>query len=274
MHELRARDRLIVALDVESVSRASLLVEQLDNVSFFKIGWRLLMASFRTGGLEHLLQDLGRAGKAVFFDLKIPDIGNTVASVVHDLRDSSSVKFLTLHEEMPLEQIRMARQAREDSEGPKLLMVPYLSSQDEGNFSQVAPSAAAQGMTLEQWILARARDALEAGCDGLIASGRAISLFRREWPKSTGIVIVSPGIRPAGSSHDDHKRFTTPAQAIESGADYLVVGRPILNAPDVRKAAQQIIDEIGSMENPRTNSGPGSTESNHVAMPASRDDVR
>lgn len=244
LKRLRGKDRLIVALDVDSINRASELVGILDNVWFFKIGWRLLMASLRTGGLDALLTNLRLAQKAVFFDLKIPDIGNTVASVVHDLRGQSNVKFLTLHDDMPPEQIAMARRAREDHDEPKLLMVPYLSSQNERDFAEVAPAAAAQGVTLAQWMLQRARAAIVAGCDGLIASGWAISLFRREWPKQTGIVIVSPGIRPAGASHDDHKRSATPTEAIAAGADYLVVGRPILHDPDPRQMAHRVIEEI------------------------------
>ncbi len=246
---MRAGERLIVALDVESIDVATRLVAQLDNVSFFKVGWRLLMAGLRVDGLGKLLDDLSRDAKQVFIDLKVPDIGNTVASVVHDLR-GSNVKFLTLHQETSAEHVRLAVEARGDSSTPKLLRVPFLSSQDAYDLADIDPVAAADNLSFDGWLLRRAKVALDAGCDGLIASGKAIKLFRDQWPNETGVVIVSPGIRPPGSSTDDHKRHTTPRQAIEWGADYLVVGRPIIHATDPRQAAQNIIEEIGEAVHP------------------------
>ena len=125
---------------------------------------------------------------------------------------------------------------------------------------------AATGVTFNEWLIARARAALQAGCDGLIASGQAIRLFRNAWPRSTGVVIVSPGIRPAGSSHDDHKRFTTPAQAIELGADYLVVGRPVVNATNPHEAAQTIIDDVDSvLRNGGSSSSSSGSHSDNLA---------
>ncbi len=98
------------------------------------------------------------------------------------------------------------------------------------------------GDDLETYVLKRARRAVGAGCDGIIASGDAIAWCRKAFPHPT--IIVSPGIRPEGSSADDQKRHTTPAEAIRLGADYLVVGRPILRAPDPRAAADRVIGEI------------------------------
>ena len=242
--QLQGRDRLIVALDVDSVARATQLVDEVTNVTFFKVGWRLLMAGLRQNGLGDFFDSLQRDRKTIFIDLKVPDIGNTIASVVADLRDDTNVWFLTLHEDMQVDEIRMARGARGHSATPKLLTVPFRSSLDESDYPQVAAPAAAKGITLNQWILARAGAALEGGCDGLIVSGTAIALCRKTWPRSSGVQLVSPGIRPAGTSRDDHKRSTTPAEAILRGADYLVVGRPILDAPDRVRAAQEIIDEI------------------------------
>jgi orotidine-5'-phosphate decarboxylase len=232
--DLTGKDRLIVALDVSTVDEALAIVEQLDNVSFFKVGLQL----FITGGLPTLLQALRQ--KQVFVDLKVPgDIANTISAVV-DFCVSMNVTFLTLSESMPLPGIRSARAARDarQSQGPKLLTVPFLSSLDAADL----PGVAAGENDLEAFILKRAHAAVEAGCDGMIASGQAIHVCRRAFPSST--IIVSPGIRPAGASTDDHKRHTTPAEAIRLGADYLVVGRPILKAPDPRGAASRIIDEI------------------------------
>ena len=164
--------------------------------------------------------------------------------MVRDLRDDPSILFLTLHQNMPLRDIAMARDAKAGSRWPALLAVPYVSSLDADDFSRIAPAEAARGVTLDEWIVNRTRDALDHGCDGVIASGEAIRLCRETWPRETGVVIVSPGIRLAGATRDDHRRSTTPAQAIRWGSDYLVVGRPVLNAPDRGKAAQSIIDEI------------------------------
>lgn len=233
MSDLTGKDRLIVALDVPSVDEALAIVEQLDNVSFFKVGLQL----FITGGLPTLLQALEQ--KQVFVDLKVPgDIANTIAAVV-DLCVSMRVTFLTLSESMPPPAIRSARAARDarHSPDPKFLTVPFLSSLDATDL----PAVAAGENDLETFILKRAHAAVEAGCDGMIASGQAIHVCRRAFPST---IIVSPGIRPAGASTDDHKRHTSPAEAIRLGADYLVVGRPILKAPDRRGAASRIIDEI------------------------------
>ena len=233
MSDLTGQNRLIVALDVPTVDEALAIVEQLDNVSFFKVGLQL----FITGGLPTLLQALTH--KQVFVDLKVPgDISNTISAVI-DLCVSMKVTFLTLSESMPPPAIRSARAARDakHSQHPKLLIVPFVSSLDAADL----PGVAAGENDLEAFILKRARAAVEAGCDGMIASGQAIDICRRAFPST---IIVSPGIRPAGASTDDHKRHTTPAEAIRLGADYLVVGRPILKAPDPRGAASRIIDEI------------------------------
>lgn len=238
--ELKGRDRLIVALDVPAIDDAIAIVEKLDNVTFFKIGLLLYMQGALSGQLPALVERLRPHGQ-IFFDLKFPgDIDTTIATLVASYRTTPHVKFLTLNEFMPLGAIRAARAARGDSPTPKLLMVPYLSSlngkQDLKNMYREDD--------FETFLLRRAHDAIEAGCDGLIASGESIGVFRRAYPKHTGIVIVSPAIRPAGAATDDHKRFTTPSEAIRLGADYLVVGRPILKDPQPRNAAQRIIDEI------------------------------
>ena len=228
---LAGRDRVIVALDVPTVDEALGIVERLDNVSFFKVGLQLFM----TGGLPTLLEALRH--KKVFVDLKLPgDISNTIAAVIDACVDMN-VALLTLSESMPLPAIRAARAARDarHSPHPKFLTVPLLSSLDATDLPAGGESS------LDAVIVKRARAALDAGCDGIIVSGDAIQACRAAFPAT---LIVSPGIRPAGSSTDDHKRHTTPAEAIGRGADYLVVGRPILKAPDPREAAQRVIEEI------------------------------
>ena len=242
--DLTGKDRLIVALDVDNVKLASDLVDELKNVHLFKIGWQLLMAGLRQKTLGDFWNSLERNHKELFIDLKLPDVGDTLANVVRGLGEDEHVRFVTLHESTALSDIALARQARGSKGTPKLLTVPFLSSMDEADYRQVASTAAESGVTLDQWILTRARLALDNGCDGIIASGDAIRLCRTAWPRSTGVLIVSPGIRPQGTPIGSHKRFTTPGHAIELGADYLVVGQPILNASNRYKAAQDIIDEI------------------------------
>lgn len=239
---MAAEDRLIIALDVPTLDAAHAVVDELVNVRAYKIGWRLLMAGLRARGLVDLWEKI--ASKRIFIDLKVPDIGNTVADVVRDLCEDPSVRFLTLHQNMQLRDIAMARDAKANRRWPALLVVPFVSSLDAGDFARIAPDDAARGVTLDDWIIARTQDALDHGCDGVIASGETIRLCRDAWPRETGVLIVSPGIRPAGAAHDDHKRSATPTQAIHRGADYLVVGRPILNAPRRADAAQAIIDEM------------------------------
>lgn len=231
MSKIAANERLIVALDVPTATQALDLVGQLEpDVSFFKVGWQL----FITGELTALFARL--AGKNVFVDLKLPgDIGRTIGSVV-EFCVEREVRLMTLSDFVPPAAIAAARAARGAHESPKFLTVPFLSSLDQGDLG-----ADAGGAALDDYILGRAAAAMKAGCDGLIASGAAIALLRRAHPAA---LIVSPGIRPAGSSSDDHKRSTTPAAAIRAGADYLVVGRPIRGAPDPRAAARRIIDEI------------------------------
>jgi orotidine-5'-phosphate decarboxylase len=237
--DLRGKDRLIVALDVSSAADAVNLIDTLDNVSFFKVGWQLFMTGVTSGALKTVFERLAR--KHVFVDLKVPgDIDHTISAVVDVCVDLANVRFLTLSEAMPPKTIKAARAARvaRNSDHPKLLTVPLVSSLDAGDLRSIA----GEGVSMDQFLLSRARAALDAGCDGVIASGDAIRLCRANLPAET--LIVSPGIRPAGASTDDHKRHTTPADAIRAGADYLVVGRPITRDPDPRSAAGRVIGEI------------------------------
>jgi orotidine-5'-phosphate decarboxylase len=232
--QMRGADRLIVALDVPTVEAALRAVQELDNVSFFKVGLQLFM----TGGLPALLQSL--RDKRVFVDLKLPgDISNTIRAVI-DMCYEHRVTFLTLSDSMPPAAIRVAAAARDAHHAfdLKLLTVPFLSSLDANDLVETT------GTTddLETYVLKRAKRAIDAGCDGVIASGDAIQWCRTAFARP--VLVVSPGIRPDGAAPDDQKRHTTPADAIRLGADYLVVGRPILRVPDPRAAADRVIAEI------------------------------
>ena len=252
---LNGADRLIVALDVASQTEALEVIQALTNVSFFKIGLRLLL----NGQVMRLIETLReeRNGR-IFLDIKWGgDIGNTASEFVQACIESSVVKFMTLIEaastaitQQTIAAGKEARRAANVSD-PHFLMVPYLSSLDATDLNQT------QGKSdLNQYIVERGRAMLALGCDGLIVSGDAIRACRQEF--GDGIDIVSPGIRPEWASQNDHKRFTTPAEAIEMGADYLVVGRPIIKAGDKLKAARSVIDEIDKALEKR-DSKPGGT---------------
>lgn len=244
MGEPEANERLIVALDVPSPDEAYAVVEQLDGiVSFYKVGPELLL----TGGMYEILKRL-IMGHKVFVDLKVGDISETVRRVV-DQAANLGVRFITLSPHSHEATVKAAVDGRGSREYPKILFVSYLSSMDEKDFAQAEGAPAAN---FEQFLVSRTQEMLAAGCDGFIASGHSIKLLRNRYKDA---IIVSPGIRPKGSSIDDHKRFTTPAEAIQMGANYIVVGRPILKATDRARAARAIVDEI---EKTLTGRSPGS----------------
>ena len=229
------KDRLIVALDVDTHQQAFDLVHQLDNVSFFKVGLQLFMAG-DVLGLIKTLQESRNVEGGVFIDLKLAgDIGNTIKHFVAACM-TVNVKFITFVEAVPtaltLSTLRAARDVRGSSHYPRLLMVPLLSSMDADDLGGTDPT---------EHIVARGRDTLAYGCDGLIVSGDAIAACRATFPD---VEIVSPGIRPLGWPSDDQRRHTTPRDAILLGSDYLVVGRPITGHDSPRDAAEGIIAEI------------------------------
>jgi len=235
---LEAADRLIVALDCPTLEQARSLVADLGpTVTFYKIGWRL----FLTGGLSFVDEIRGQ-NKRIFLDLKMDDIAETVETAVAVLRDKA--EFLTLMGSAAT--IRAAARGRGASTDPKLLSVTFLSNLDETDLRAMLPQGAKlpAGEILPAYIEQRARQAFDAGADGLIASGDSVKQLRAAvGPKP---LIVTPGIRPAGSAAGDQKRTKTPAEAIEDGADLLVVGRPIWAATDPVAAAEAVIRDIGA----------------------------
>src|ERR1700759_5772835 len=223
------RDRLIVALDVPSVPVAEAMIARLgDSVTFYKIGYQLAYA----GGLP-LLRHLANAGKKVFADLKLHDIGNTVARGVESVA-ALGATFLTVHA-YP-QTMKAAVEARAGS-GLKILAVTVLTSYDDGDMH-----AAGYRLGVSDLVEARARQAQVLGVDGIVCSPEEAASLR----KLVGhqMRLVTPGIRPAGSATGDQKRIITPARAIAAGADYLVVGRPIVEEGDPKAAAEAIVTEI------------------------------
>ena len=230
-------DRLIVALDFDSAAEANLLIEKLEGaVNFYKVGWQLFMSE----GWP-FIRTLLEAGRKVFLDLKINDIDRTVEAALANMPNefAGRLELLTIHGGSST--VAAAKQGRGDNDKPYLLMLTLLSSMDAADLKELSPDGAMPDT--DAIVLRRARQALDAGCEGLIASGSSVRALRRELCHRE-FLIVTPGIRPADSGHDDHKRTLTPGQAIADGADYLVVGRPITQAPDPLQVAQFIIADM------------------------------
>ncbi len=224
-----ARDRLIVALDLPSVREARAMIEALgDSVRFYKIGYQLAFA----GGLA-LAGDLKQAGKRVFLDMKLHDIGNTVAKGVESVA-RLGVDLLTVHA-FP-QTMRAAVEGRAGSD-LRVLAVTVLTSYDDRDLAE-----AGYRTSVADLVAARARQAQAIGIDGLVCSAAEAAPLRRS--VGPGMLLVTPGIRPGGASRDDQKRAATPAQAVGAGADYLVVGRPVVASADPPAAADAIVREI------------------------------
>ena len=222
------RERLIVALDLPSVEAAEALVARLgDAVTFYKIGYQLAYA----GGLAYA-QKLAGSGRQVFLDLKLHDIGNTVAQGVKSVARLGAT-FLTVHA-YP-QTMQAAVEAREG--GLRILGVTVLTSYDDSDLK-----AAGYATSVKALVASRAEKARALGVDGLVCSPEEAANVRAI--AGAGMTLVTPGIRPAGAEAGDQKRIMTPAAAIAAGADYLVIGRPIVAAPDPRAAAEAIVAEI------------------------------
>jgi len=227
---IKPRERLIVALDVSSVEAAQAMVARLgDAVSFYKIGYQLGFA----GGIA-FARTLTDAGKQVFVDLKLHDIGNTVAQGVKSVARLGA-SFLTVHA-YP-QTMKAAVEAREGD--LRILAVTVLTSYDDADLA-----AAGYDFTVPELVAERAAQARDIGVDGVVCSPEEAAKVRVI--VGTGPTLVTPGIRPAGAAAGDQKRFATPAAAITAGADYLVVGRPIIAAADPKAAAEAIVAEIAA----------------------------
>ena len=228
-------DRLIVALDVPNALAGLAMAEKIgDAANFYKIGLGML-----TGGGLALANELKQEhGKRIFLDMKFFDIGATVEAAVKGIAQYD-LDFLTVHGDPHV--VRAARQGAAGS-GLKILAVTILTSLDRADLDAglIVPGDVADIVTT------RAARALAAGADGVIASPREAALIRA-LPEAAGRLIVTPGVRPAGSDAGDQKRIETPATAIANGADHIVVGRPIWKAADPRAAALAIQAELAAL---------------------------
>jgi orotidine-5'-phosphate decarboxylase len=227
----KAADKIIVALDVATKKEALLLVDQLNGqISFFKIGLQLYTA----GGLDVVREILAKGAK-VFLDLKLHDIPNTVGRAVESA-GQLGVHMLTIHLCGGEEMIRAAVEARKTN--LLILGVTVLTSADEQTLRQVGISD-----EIHDHVSRLAKLGAEAGIDGLVASAHEVKMLRGEF--GTKIKLVVPGIRPSWAEAGDQKRATTAREALDSGADYLVIGRPIIAHSSPREAVGNILDEVG-----------------------------
>jgi orotidine-5'-phosphate decarboxylase len=224
-------ERLIVALDLPTPREARALVEKLDGAArFYKVGLEL----FTAGGYFELIEWLINRGNRVFADLKLYDIPETVRRAVANL-SGSGASFLTVHGHRSV----MDAAAREKG-AMKILAVTVLTSFDQRDLEEMGATR-----TVADLVLARARGAVECGCDGVIASGLEAPKLKAEFKNR--LLVVTPGIRPVESRSDDQKRTVDVAQAFAGGADYIVVGRPIRDAADPRAAAEAIQKTISGI---------------------------
>ena len=229
--QIAARDRLIVALDLPTVAEAEAMIDRLGPaVSFYKIGMELAYG----GGLP-LAEKLIAQGKQVFLDLKLHDIPNTVQRAASQVARMGAT-FLTVH---AYPQTMKAAKAGVAGSGLKILAVTVMTSYDDGDLK-----TAGYAHGVAELVARRAQQAKEAGVDGLILSAEEVAAQRAAL--GPDMLLVTPGIRPAGADVGDQKRVMTPARAIGLGADHLVVGRPVTQAADPRAAAEAIVAEIQS----------------------------
>jgi orotidine-5'-phosphate decarboxylase len=223
------RHRLIVALDVASVAEAETVVAELgDTVTFYKIGYQLGFA----GGLP-FAQALVSTGKQVFLDFKLHDIAHTVAKGVERVARTGAT-FLTVH---GYPQTMQAAAAARAGSRLRLLAVTVLTSYDDADLA-----AAGYALGVAPLARRRAEQACQLGIDGLVCAAEEAAALRAAIGPQ--MLLVTPGIRPSGTTAGDQKRVMTPGRAIAAGADYLVVGRPILEADDRRAAAGAIVAEL------------------------------
>jgi orotidine-5'-phosphate decarboxylase len=226
---LAPRDRLIVALDIPEVSNARGLVETIgESAGFYKIGMELAYG----GGLP-LVSELVSAGKQVFLDLKLHDIPNTVERATAQAAKLGP-KFLTVH---AYPQTMRAAVAGAKGSGTQILAVTVLTSYDDADLFD-----AVYRFGVVETVRRRAEQALELGVDGLIVSAAEAAMARQT--VGADLALVTPGIRPKSAAVGDQKRVAAPAEAIRNGADYVVVGRPVTQAPDPRAAAEEVVAEI------------------------------
>jgi len=228
----KSDDRLIVALDVANALEGLQLAQRIgDPVGFYKIGLGMLTG----GGLALARELIDEMDKRIFLDLKLFDIGNTIEAAVRGLAHYG-LDFLTVHGDPQV--VRAAGEGKGGSD-LKVLAVTILTSMDRADLDDmmIVPG------DMQELVVERARRAMAAGADGVIASPQEAALIRA-LPEAGGKLIVTPGVRPAGAALGDQKRVMTPGDAVRAGADHIVVGRPVNQAIDPKGAAESILADL------------------------------
>lgn len=233
----RMKDKLIVALDVETADKALALVKELHGVAgMFKVGSQL----FTSAGPQ-IVRDIVALNAKVFLDLKFHDIPHQVAGAARAAAELG-VSLFTIHASGGSEMMRSAVEAVSDRSRTKVLAITVLTSIDENILSEIGVTSSPAESVMRLMRLAES-----AGVDGVVASPQEIQTIRRT-VSNPDFLIVTPGIRPATSQSGDQKRIATPAAAIGAGASYLVVGRPITGAANPLEAAREIVAEMERAE--------------------------
>ena len=235
------KDKLIVALDVETARVALEVFAALrEHAATFKVGSQLFTAAGPA-----LVREIVAAGARVFLDLKFHDIPAVVASAGREAA-RLGVSLFTVHAAGGSEMLKRVAEAvadtseREGLERPRVLGVTVLTSSDAATLAEAGVES-----SVEQQVERLARLTASCGLDGVVASPHEIGLVRRAVARE-GFLIVTPGVRPRGAAHDDQRRVMTPAEAVRAGADFVVVGRAILGAPDRVRAAREVVAEMAS----------------------------
>lgn len=234
------RERLIVALDVFTAIEAQQVVSQIgEAAAWYKVGLQLFTAAG-----PGIVRDLVSSGRKVFLDLKFNDIPNTVASAARSAA-ALQVGMFTVHASAGAASLKAAVEAAQASPGhPLVLAVTVLTSIDSEDLAEIGIPT-----TVSRQVLRLAEMAHRAGCGGVVSSAHELKSLRHRFPAEVGptpLVIVVPGIRPAGSDRGDQARVATPAEAMGAGATYIVVGRPVTRAPNPASAVEDILREMES----------------------------
>jgi orotidine-5'-phosphate decarboxylase len=223
---------LIIALDVDTVEEARRLVNAIGHgADFYKVGMEL----YAVAGMSFVQELLG-SGKRVFLDLKLYDISETVKRATRQI-SRSGVTFLTVHGSKAV--MQAAVEGRGDS-ATRLLAVTVLTSFDQDDLADFGFST-----PVSELVALRVRKAVESGIDGIVCSALEVAKVREIG--GPGLKLVTPGVRSAGTATGDQKRVATPAEAIQAGADYLVIGRQVTRAADPKAACEQILNEIAGV---------------------------
>jgi orotidine-5'-phosphate decarboxylase len=227
------RERLIVALDVSTAAEAQKIVSAVaDSALIYKVGLQLYTAQG-----PQIVRDLISSGRRVFLDLKYHDIPNTVGGAVREAAGLGA-HMLTVHAGGGAKMLAAAVEAAKTSRHLKILAVTVLTSMNDADLSEVGVAK-----TLVHHVEHLAALAAGSGCHGVVSSAREATALRSKLGQE--FMIVAPGVRPSGASHGDQARVVTPAEALAAGASHIVVGRPIIDAPNPALAAREILEEMG-----------------------------